>query len=462
MNAKEKKQYEQLVLEPIPKVIVSLAIPTTISMMVSMIYNLVDAYFVGKLGTSASAAIGILVAVSAIFQAIGFMCGHGSGGRISVELGKGNKKHANIYASTGFFASFLFSTILTIICLLAITPLMYMLGSTKTILPYARTYGFYILISAPALAASCTLNNIMRYEGKASLAMIGLVSGGVINMIGDPILMFGMHLGIAGAGLSTAISQWISFFILLYMFLSGKTITSIAWKNFHPFSADMWRIFGNGSPSLVRQILNSVASMALNLAANPYGDAAIAAMAIVGRISLFFGSVMIGIGQGLQPVAAYNYGACKYRRIHQAVIFTFCFGEAVLSVFAIIGFVFDRQLIMLFRNDSKVIQIGVVALRLQCFALLFQSLTVIGNMTFQAIGQSLKATFLASLRAGFYYIPAILILPHFFGLLGVQMTQIVADVCSAFTCLPFLVSFLKHLPGKDLHVTIDDQYKNGL
>lgn len=458
MNEKEKKQYEQLVLKPIPPLIVSLAVPTTISMMVSMIYNLVDAYFVGKLGTSAAAAIGILVSVSAVFQAIGFMCGHGSGGRISMELGHGHKAHADVYASTGFFASLSLGVILAALGLLLITPLMYMLGSTDTILPYARTYGFYILLSAPALSASCTLNNIMRYEGKASLAMIGLVSGGVINMIGDPILMFGFHMGIAGAGLSTALSQWISFGILLYMFLAHKTITELSLKNFHPFSLDMAKIMGNGAPSLVRQTLNSVAAMALNIAANPYGDAAIAAMAIVGRIALFFGSIMTGIGQGLQPVSAYNYGAHKFKRVHQGVIFTFLLGEAVLGCFAVLGFIFDKQLIMLFRDDPKVVEIGTLALRLQCVALLFQSLTIIGNMTFQAIGQSLKATFLASLRTGVYYLPAIIILPHFFGLLGIQMSQTVADICAALTNLPFLLVFLKGLPDANEHVAIDDEY----
>ena len=231
MDAKERKQYDQLIRTPIVKIIPVLAIPTVISMMIGMIYNLVDAYFVGMLGTSAAAAIGILMSIQAVFQAVGFMCGHGSGSRISVLLEKGKKELADVYASTGFLASIVASSIITILAMIMISPLMVFLGSTKTILPYARIYGFYILLSGPALSASCVLNNIMRYEGKASLAMVGLVSGGVLNMIGDPIFMFGLKMGIHGAGLSTALSQYISFGILLYMFISKKTMTSISLKN---------------------------------------------------------------------------------------------------------------------------------------------------------------------------------------------------------------------------------------
>lgn len=458
MDEKEKEQYEKLVLRPIRRTIPALAIPTVISMMISMIYNLVDAYFVGMLGTAAAAAIGILVSVQAIFQAIGFMCGHGCGSRISVELGRGQKDSADIYASTGFFTSLFLSAVIAAICLVLITPLMKVLGSTKTILPYARIYGFYILICAPGLAASCTLNNIMRYEGKATLAMIGLVSGGVLNMIGDPILIFGCHMGIAGAGLSTAISQWISFFILLYMFLSKRTITWIALKNFRPFSFYLPRILGNGMPSLIRQVLNSVSTMILNVSANPYGDAAIAAMAIVSRIVLFFASMMIGIGQGFQPVSAYNYGAKKYKRIRSAFKFTWFAGELCLGITAIIAFIFAKPLVGLFRDDPAVIAIGVTALRFQCVAMVAQPLSVCTNMLFQSIGKSAQASFVSSLRTGLCLIPAILILEHFLGLRGIEMAQMVSDIITTLICVPFLLNFFKELPKDDQKVELDERY----
>jgi putative MATE family efflux protein len=460
MDAKERKQYDQLIRTPIAKIIPVLAIPTVISMMIGMIYNLVDAYFVGMLGTSAAAAIGILMSIQTVFQAVGFMCGHGSGSRISVLLGKGKKELADVYASTGFLASIVASSIITILAMMMISPLMVFLGSTKTILPYARIYGFYILLSGPALSASCVLNNIMRYEGKASLAMVGLVSGGVLNMIGDPIFMFGLKMGIHGAGLSTALSQYISFGILLYMFISKKTMTSISLKKAKGFGEELTRIMQNGTPSLIRQMLNSLSTMSLNIIAKPYGDAAIAGMTIVGRIVMFFASTMVGIGQAYQPVAAFNYGAKKYKRIREGFLVTWVLGETVLGIFAIIAFINPEPLILLFRNDPRVLAIGKNALRFHCIALIASPLSVVSNMMFQSIGESAIASFLAALRSGIYYIPILFILSRLLGILGIQSAQMVADILTTLTCIPFLVKFFRELPKKNMHVKMDDDYKH--
>lgn len=462
MDAKERKQYDQLIKTPVVKVIPVLAIPTVISMMIGMIYNLVDAYFVGMLGTSAAAAIGILMSVQAVYQAIGFMCGHGSGSRISVLLGKGKKDVADVYASTGFLTSIVASSIITILAMMVISPLMMFLGSTKTILPYARIYGFYILLSGPALSASCVLNNIMRYEGKASLAMVGLVSGGVLNMIGDPIFMFGFKMGIHGAGLSTALSQYISFGILLYMFISKKTLTSISLKKAKGFGEELMRIMQNGFPSLIRQMLNSFSTMSLNIVAKPYGDAAIAGMTIVGRIIMFFASTMVGIGQAYQPVAAFNYGAKKYQRIREGFKITWILGEMVLGIFAIIAFINPEPLILLFRNDPSVLAIGKNALRFQCIALIVQPLSIVSNMMFQSIGESGKASFLAGLRSGLYYIPILVILSHLLGVLGIQSAQMVADILTSLTCIPFLVKFFRVLPKKNIRVQLDEEYEHSV
>lgn len=459
MDRKTQEQYEKLVLTPIKVIIPQLAIPTIISMMVSMIYNLVDAYFVGKIGTAAAAAVGILMSVQAIYQAIGFMCGHGSGSNISRLLGQGRVDEASNYASTAFLMSIVITTILTIPALIFITPLMHMLGSTTTILPYARIYGYYMLICGPTLAASCVLNNIMRYEGKASLAMIGLVSGGVLNMIGDPIFMFGLKMGIHGAGLSTALSQYISLGILFYMFYSGKTISKISFKHFHLRKLAIGNIVSNGLPSLLRQVLNSVSTMTLNIAANPYGDAAIAAMTIVGRIVAFFASMMVGIGQGYQPVGAYNYGAKKYKRIRQGFYFTWGLGEILLMGAAIVGLLFSRELVSIFRDDQAVITIGVRALRFQCFALILQPLGIVCNMMFQSIGKAKIASLLASLRSGLYYIPALIILPMFLGITGVEISQLVGDALTFLTCVPIVIRFFRQLPNKNIETEIDHAYQ---
>ena len=323
-----------------------------------------------------------------------------------------------------------------------------------------RIYGFYILLSGPALSASCVLNNIMRYEGKASLAMVGLVSGGVLNMIGDPVFMFGLKMGIHGAGLSTALSQYISFGILLYMFISKKTMTSISLKKAKGFGEELTRIMQNGTPSLIRQMLNSLSTMSLNIIAKPYGDAAIAGMTIVGRIVMFFASTMVGIGQAYQPVAAFNYGAKKYKRIREGFLVTWVLGETVLGIFAIIAFINPEPLILLFRNDSRVLAIGKNALRFHCIALIASPLSVVSNMMFQSIGESAIASFLAALRSGIYYIPILFILSRLLGILGIQSAQMVADILTTLTCIPFLMKFFRELPKKNMHVKMDDDYKH--
>ena len=445
-------------MTPVEKLIPRLAVPTIFSMMITMIYNLVDAYFVGKLGTSASAAIGVVLGVQSIFQAFGFMMGHGAGSQISVRLGEGDRDAADRLFSTAFFHALVISVIIGVLGLIGLEPLMRRMGSTDTILPFSKNYGFYILISGPALVGSCMLNNVMRYEGRAVLAMFGLVTGGVLNMIGDPILMFGLGLGIDGAGLSTAISQYISFGILLYMVFSKRTISrlSLRYRSNDPdVTLSIMRV---GFPSLIRQMLNSLATITLNHCAMPYGDAAIAAMAIVGRIVMFIGSAMIGLGQGFQPVSAYNYGARKFKRLRDSFYFTVKAGMAVLGILAIFGFMFPGPVVQLFRDDPRVVEIGSRALRFQCIAVVMQPFSVTANMMFQSIGRSKEASFMAMLRSGLYYIPSLLILPLFLGLTGIECAQMVSDILTTLTCIPFVVRFMRETPDEDQISEIDRLY----
>ena len=456
--SKEQQQYRKLVMTPVEKLIPRLAVPTIFSMMITMIYNLVDAYFVGKLGTSASAAIGVVLGVQSIFQAFGFMMGHGAGSQISVRLGEGDRDAADRLFSTAFFHALVISVIVGALGLVGLEPLMRLMGSTDTIMPFSKNYGFYILISGPALVGSCVLNNVMRYEGRAVLAMFGLVTGGVLNMIGDPILMFGLGLGIDGAGLSTAISQYISFGILLYMVFSKRTISRLSLRYRSNDPNVTLAIMRVGFPSLIRQMLNSLATITLNHAAMPYGDAAIAAMAIVGRIVMFIGSAMIGLGQGFQPVSAYNYGARKFKRLKDSFYFTVKAGMATLGILAIFGFMFPGPVVQLFRDDPQVVEIGSRALRFQCFAVVMQPFSVTANMMFQSIGRSKEASFMAMLRSGLYYIPALLILPLFLGLTGIECAQMVSDILTTLTCIPFVVKFMRETPDDDQISEIDRLY----
>ena len=443
--AKYTSQYEKMTKEPVSKLVIELGIPTTISMLVTSIYNMADTFFVGKLGNSASGAVGVVFGLMAIIQALGFMFGHGAGSIIARLLGAKDKDKATNYASVSFFSALFSGTFLGIIGLVFTNQLMCLLGSTTTILPYARDYGRYILIATPITMASFVLNNILRYEGKAYLAMIGLTTGGILNIILDPILIYKCRMGIAGAGLATSFSQCVSFSILLSMFLRRKTQSRLIFARFTANLKQLPLIMQTGFPSLVRQGLNSVASMFLNHYAGFYGDSAIAAMSIVNRICFFVFAVGLGIGQGFQPVCGFNYGAKRFDRVKKAFYFTVAAGETFLGVLAVVGMFLSGQLIGCFRNDAEVIAIGTVALRYQLVALFFQPITICATMLFQSVGANKYATFFSILRSGLIFIPILVVLQHFIGLTGVQSAQAIADVATFVITLPAVIRFMKKL-----------------
>ena len=443
------EQFRKMTETPIPKLILSLAAPTILSMLITSIYNLADTFFVGQISTSASGAVGIVSSLMAILQALGFMLGHGSVSIISRSLGSQNTDAATRFASTSFFTALVFGGIITAAGLLTLPDFMMLLGSTETILPHACAYARYILLAAPIMMSSLVMNNILRYEGKASFAMIGLVTGGLLNIALDPLFIFGLGMGTAGAGLATALSQTISFCILLSMFLRGKTVSQFRLSAVTREARDFGRILLGGAPSFGRQGLNSIGGMLLNLAARSYGDAAVAGMSIVSRIFMFIISVAIGVGQGLQPVASFNYGARKYRRVRQAAIFTIEAAFCMLVVLVGLCWVNGDALIRLFRDDPAVTAVALPAFHYQCLAMLLQPIIVVANMTFQSVGASGRATFLACCRQGVFFIPLILILPRTHGLFGVEICQPIADVLTFLVSLPFLIAFLQQLGRMD-------------
>ena len=447
MSAEDRtaQQFRKMTETPIPKLILSLAAPTILSMLITSIYNLADTFFVGQISTSASGAVGVVSSLMAIIQALGFMLGHGAGSIISRSLGSQNTKAATRFASTSFFTALTFGLSLAVVGLTTLPHFMMLLGSTETILPHACAYARPILIAAPLMMSSLVMNNILRYEGKASFAMIGLVTGGVLNMVLDPVFIFGFGLGTAGAGIATALSQSISFCILLSMFLRGKTVSQFQLSAVTRSPAEFGTILMTGLPSFGRQGLNSIGGMLLNIAARSYGDAAVAGMSIVSRIFMFIISVAIGTGQGFQPVAGFNYGARKYRRVEKACVFTVCASFCFLSVIVAACWFNAEALIKLFRDDPEVTAIALPAFRYQCFACFLQPVIVAGNMLFQSIGKSGRATFLACCRQGVFFIPLILTLPRMFGLLGIEICQPIADVLTFVVTVPFLFPFLHQL-----------------
>lgn len=333
-----QEQFDKMTKTPVHQLVLTLGLPTTISMLVTNVYNMADTFFVSRLGTSASGATGVVFALMAIIQAFGFMLGHGAGSNISRKLGGRDVESARIFASTSFFLSLLCGSLMGILGLVLQEPLMRLLGSTDSILPYAKEYSTWILLAAPAMASSCVMNNILRYEGKAVFAMMGLAFGGILNIFGDAVLIFGLDMGVRGAGISTAVSQYVGAAILISPFLREKIQSRISIKYFTHSRKDITNIIAVGFPSLMRQGLNSVSVMVLNLCSAVYGDAAIAAMSIVSRVINFLFCVALGIGQGFQPVSAFNYGAGKYSRVREGFWFSIRSSLVVLSISAVAGF----------------------------------------------------------------------------------------------------------------------------
>ena len=444
-NELQRAQFERMTTEPVGKLLFMLSVPTIISMMVTNIYNLVDTAFVGTLGTSESGATGIVFGYMAILQAVAFMCGQGAGSIMSRKLGAKELEQATKYSSTGFFLSFALGLIMAVLSFVFMKPLLYLLGSTQTIAPYAGTYIFYILLSAPFFTSSLTMNNLLRYEGKAKFGTIGLMIGAVINIFGDMVLMFGLHLGITGAGISTAVSQVISFSILLSMFLRRKTQTKISVKYVARDFKTVWNIIGTGFPSLLRQTLNSVATMLLNRTAGVYGDEAVAAMSIVSRISFFPMAVAIGIGQGFQPISSFNYGANRKKRVRKAFWTAFAGEECVLIFISVPIYIFAGTLVQQLRDDPLVIELGIRALRLMCVGQLFVPLTMMVEMGFQSIGEKLLASFGSCLRSGLVFIPTLLVLKNLRGMSGVQEAQPLSFVFTFVVCLLLCRVYLKRV-----------------
>jgi putative MATE family efflux protein len=439
----EEQQFRRMTQTPVDKLILSLGIPTVISTLATNIYNLVDTYFVGTIGTSASGATGVVFGLMAILQAFGFMLGHGSGTNISARLGARKTMEAREFSSTGFWLSILSGSVIMVIGLLFMNPLMRLLGSTKTILPYARTYGFYILIAGPAFTSSCVMNNILRYEGMASYAMIGLTAGGVLNIFGDYLMVRVLGMGIGGAGLSTTISQYISMILLIIPFLTGRVESRLNIRYFTRRWSTVGRILWNGMPSLTRQGLGAVSTIVINGCAGVYGDAALAAMSIVNRITSFLFCIVIGIGQGFQPVSAFNYGAGKYSRVRGGFRFVMKLGMILMAILGAAAFCLAGPFVQLFRDDPEVISIGKVALRLQCCCLWLIPISLYGNMLFQSIGKGGTATYLSSMRSGLVMIPMVVVLTALFRLKGLESAQTVSDVISAMLSLPIILRFYR-------------------
>ncbi len=441
MNAAEK-HYLKMTQTPLARLIITLGIPTTISMLVTNIYNMTDTYFVGTLGESAQGATGILFTLQAIIQAFAFMLGQGSGTMVSKALADKNTREASEYVSTAFFSGLAIGTVVSVFGFLFLEPLMSLLGATATIMPYAKTYGACVLATCPLVICSMVLNNNLRYEGKAFFSMFGLVSGGLLNIFGDWLFVSVFEWGIFGAGLATAISQAVSFIILLILYLckaQGKLSLRYISKRFEVYST----VSRVGFPALIRQGLASFSGGLLNNLTKPYGDAAIAAMSVVNRFTSFVMCVGLGIGQGYQPVASFNYQAKRYDRVKKGLLITMGVGACFILCLSVPGVIFAEKIIYVFQKSENVIEIGTEALRYSCVGVTFLALSVPVNMLYQSIRKPMMSSFLSLLRSGLMFIPVLLFTTWRFGLLGIQISQPLADMLTGLCSIPFIVAFLR-------------------
>ncbi len=439
---KTVSRYDYLTKTPVPKLICTLAVPTIISMLVTGIYNAADTYFVGRISTQATAAVGLVFSVMAIVQAFGFFCGHGSGNYISRKLGAGDPEEAANMATTGFALSIIIGVVFAALGIIFVNPLALFLGATPTTLQDTVDYLRIILLGAPFMMGQFVINNQLRFQGNAMYAMFGLLSGAVLNIALDPLLILVFHMGVSGAAIATVLGQILAIFVLYYASTKGENIRlDIHRIHFTPHY--LKEIINGGSPSLFRQGMAAVSAILLNVAAGKFGgDAAIAGMSIVNRIMMMLSSVLIGFGQGYQPVCSFNYGAGLTGRVKEGYYFCLKFSTVFLIVVGVVCYFFAEPIVHWFRDDPEVVAVGVRALRYQVMAAPFMGVTVVSNMMLQSIGKGFKASVTASARNGFCFIPLIIILPMFFGLTGVEITQAIADVLACLVSFPIAYSEL--------------------
>ena len=437
-------KYTFLTQAPVHRVIGAMAIPTIISMLLTSMYNLVDTFFVGKINTQSTAAVGVVFSVMFFIQAFSFFFGNGSGNYISRQLGAQNTKDAEVMASTGLFYTLVFSLIVMLLGWIFLEPISILLGSTPTILPYTRQYLGISLLGTPFIMGTFCINNQMRFQGFTKYSIYGAISGSIINCLLDPVFIFGFSMGVSGAAVASVIGQ-ISGFVIMLIMSQKEGVIHYTHRRISFEGRFVKEIIAGGTPSISRQGLASVSTIALNSVAGNYGDAAIAAMSIVTRISMFIFSVIVGLGQGFQPMCGFCYGAKLYDRVKEGFWFSTKIGTFFLLFWSVILIIFSGEVVSLFRDDPQVIAIGIPALRYQMIIFPACSFMMMANMMMQTCRKTIRANILAASRQGLFFIPLIFVLPYFYGLFGVEICQAVSDIISLIVTIPIVWSAFKEM-----------------
>lgn len=445
MQNTDNAQYIRMTTAPVGKLILSLAVPSMVTTLITSVYNLADTFFVGRIGTSATAAVGVVFSVAMVLNALGFWVGTGGSTLVSNLLGAKQNDEADTIASTAFFFSFGFGVLVAVAGFAGGDNLLRLLGATETILPYARDYLFFILLGGPFSASSLALSQCLRAEGLSRQSMTGQVAGGVLNMALDPLFIFGFGWGIRGAAAATALSQAVGWAILLQYYLRGGTQVHISPRRLARTAGEYSQLFTTGFPSLCRHCCNMLANVVLNTVAGGWGDAAIAAMSLAGRLLYLSNAVSNGLNQGSQPVLGYAHGKGDHARVQQAFWYVVRISVASMCVFAVFGLVFAEPLVRLFRDDDEVVRIGAAAFRYICLALPFANFANSCNIMFQMVKQPGKSSLLILGRQLAVYIPALLILPRLWDLTGLQLAGPVADLIVFAVALPMVLRYFKSL-----------------
>ena len=440
---------EALLAGPVFPQVVRFGIPTMISMLTPAIYNTTAAYFVSDLGTTAIAALGIVFALHMIMASIGIMAGQGCASQTSRLLGAGDDEAAGFIAGTGIVVSLFGGTLLTVLGLVFVEPLLRILGATPTIMPDAKAYAQVLLMCAPIISVGFTFNNLLRSEGLAIVGMRALLTGGLFNLVLTPCFIQGLGMGIEGAAWAAVIAQTVSTCLLVSHYVRGQGLLKILLPTKARFVALAPRIVRNGLPSLLRNGLAAVAASVLNVTAAGFGDAAVAGMSIVGRVIMIVNAIMVGLGQGYQPVAGFNWGAGNYLRVRTALLSTVTVGTCFMTLSGLVGWWFAKDIVSVFANgDPDVIAVGTLALQCQFMCFPFISGSMIANMTYQVLGRAKVASLLSSLRQGLCFLPLIVVLPNYYGLTGLVAAQPLADVAATLLSLFFLRAILREAKAR--------------
>lgn len=444
--SERNKKLELLSSAPIPKALIALGVPIMIGMLINALYNLADAYFVGGLGESQMGAISVVFPLGQVVVGLGLMFGNGAASYLSRLLGRGDKDTANKVASTALYSSVMIGAVIILFAVILLKPILGLLGATETIMPYALKYARIYVISCIFNVFNVTMNNIVSSEGAAKTTMCALLSGAVLNIGLDPLFIYALDLGVTGAAIATAISQFVSTLVYLTYVLKGKSAFTFSIKEFRPTKAIMMEILKIGVPTLAFQILTSLSIALINRAAKDYGDAVIAGMGAVTRVTSMGTLVVFGFLKGFQPIAGFSYGAKKFYRLRQAIKTSILWSTIFCVVVGLLMSLFSAQIISQFtEGNAEMISVGKMSLMANGISFMLFGFYIVYSSLLLALGKGTAGFIIGALRQGICFVPVIILLPMVWGLNGILYAQAIADIVSALITVFMAVKLHKEL-----------------